>query len=83
MAETLANNAWAVHILEVALSLLICCSRVYIASLKAEFPLESLDYPIILPGIFLFNSSVEAKNAAEGPPKPIGTPNLWALPTHN
>ena len=36
--------------------------------------------PIIRPGIVLLNSSFVAKNAACGPPKPIGTPKRCALP---
>ena len=66
---------------DVAFSLLICCSLVCKAILKALLPWLSLDTPMILPGIFLLNSSVVAKKAACGPPYPKGTPNLCAFPT--
>ena len=36
---------------------------------------------MILPGIARLNSSVVEKNAACGPPIPIGTPNLCELPS--
>ena len=63
-----ANKTWDVHILEVALSLFICCSLVCNAILNAGFPSESLETPIILPGIDLLYSSLVAKKAAWGPP---------------
>ena len=64
-----------------ALSLRICCSRVWSAIRSALFPLLSTETPIIRPGIFRLKSSFAATNAACGPPKPIGTPNLCELPT--
>ena len=47
----IANKACAVHIFEVALSRLICCSRVCKAIRNAGFPSASIDTPIIRPGI--------------------------------
>ena len=86
IALMLAKSAWAVQMFEVALSLLMCCSLVWRAILKAKLSCLSDEIPMILPGIFLTFSflSIEivfvAKNAAWGPPKPIGIPNLWAEP---
>ena len=37
--------------------------------------------PIIRPGIERLYSSLVAKNAACGPPKPIGIPKRWVEPT--
>lgn len=45
------RRAWAVQILLVALSLRMCCSLVCIAILRAGLPLESMDTPMIRPGI--------------------------------
>ena len=45
------NRAWAVQMLEVALSLRMCCSLVCIAILRAGLPLESTDTPMMRPGI--------------------------------
>ena len=67
--------------MEVALSLRICCSRVCKANLKAAFPCESIDWPTNLPGIDLSRPDLTDMKPACGPPKPIGTPNLCALPT--
>ena len=67
--------------LEVALSLLICCSLVCNAILKARFPFKSLVTPIILPGILLLYASLVAKKAACGPPYPKGIPKRWVVPT--
>ncbi len=47
---------------------------------KAGFPSASTLTPMILPGILLLKSSLAAKKAACGPPKPSGTPNLWLDP---
>jgi len=58
----------------------MCCSLVCNAILKALFPWESTDTPIILPGITLLNSSFVAKYAACGPPYPIGIPNRCVVP---
>ena len=49
----MANKACAVQIFDVAFSLLICCSLVWSAILKALFPSTSSLTPIILPGMFL------------------------------
>ncbi len=76
----MASNAWAVQILEVAFYLLICCYLVCKAILYPRFPYASFDIPIILPGIFLTLAFFVAKNPEYGPPKPIGTPNLWEEP---
>lgn len=76
----LARRAWAVQMFDVAFYLLMCCYLVWRAILKANLLSASIDRPIILPGIFLtFFSRVE-KKPEYGPPKPIGTPNLWAEP---
>ena len=69
------KSTWAVQMLDVAFSLRICCSRVCKAILNARFPSESTETPMILPGILLLYFSFVAKNAACGPPNPIGTPN--------
>ena len=45
------NKAWAVQMLLVALSLLMCCSLVCIAILSAGLPRESMETPMIRPGI--------------------------------
>ncbi len=81
MAAILANNACAVQIFEVAFSRLMCCSLVCNAILNARFPCASILTPINLPGIPLLNSSLVAKNAACGPPYPMGTPKRCADPT--
>jgi hypothetical protein len=49
----------------VALSCLICCSRVCNVKRNAFLSLESLDTPMILPGMSLLNLSVAAKKAAK------------------
>ena len=64
-----------------ALSLLICCSLVCRANLKALLPCLSTETPTILPGIDLLYSSLVAKKAACGPPYPIGIPKRCELPT--
>ena len=75
-----ASNACAVQMLEVAFSLLICCSLVCKAIRKQRLPCASILTPMIRPGIFLLKSSLVAKKAACGPPKPKGTPNLCEDP---
>ena len=60
----LASKACAVQILEVALSRLICCSRVCKAIRRAKLSSASFETPIIRPGIVLLNSSLQAKKAA-------------------
>lgn len=65
----------------VALSLLICCSLVCIAILKAWFPCMSLEIPMTRPGIFLLCLSMQAKYPGCGPPYPKGIPILYAEPT--
>jgi len=42
---------WAVQMLEVALSLLMCCSLVCIAILRQGLPSESIVTPMMRPGI--------------------------------
>lgn len=49
--HTVPSNACAVQMLLVALSLLMCCSLVCIAILNAGLPRESIDTPMIRPGI--------------------------------
>ena len=68
MPAITASKTCAVQIFDVALSLLICCSLVCRAILSASLPFESLDLPMILPGINLLYSSLVAKKAACGPP---------------
>ncbi len=80
IAAIFASNACAVQILEVAFSLLICCSLVCRAIRRARLPWASMLTPIMRPGIFLLNSSFAAKNAACGPPNPKGTPKRCAEP---
>ena len=75
-----ANNTWDVHILLVAFSRRICCSRVCSTILKAFFPLLSFETPMTLPGTCLIKSFLVAKKAACGPPYPIGTPNRCEFP---
>ena len=75
-----ANNACAVQILLVAFSRLICCSLVCKAIRNARLPCASILTPINLPGMPRLNSSLVAKNAACGPPKPSGTPKRCAEP---
>ena len=79
--DIIANNTWAVQMLDVAFSRLICCSLVCKVSLYAWLPCLSFDTPTILPGISRLNSSDVAINAACGPPNPSGTPKRWLLPT--
>ena len=80
MADMFDSKACAVQILLVAFSLRICCSLVCKAMRKQRLPCASIVTPIIRPGIVLLNSSFVAKNAACGPPKPMGTPKRCALP---
>jgi hypothetical protein len=54
--------------LDVALSRLMCCSRVCIAIRSAGSPLASIDTPMMRPGIRRLYSSWHAMNAAWGPP---------------
>ncbi len=65
----------------VALPCLICCSRVCKVNRYAFLLLESIDSPMILPGISRLNESLAAKNAACGPPKPSGTPKRCEFPS--
>ena len=70
----MAQRASAVHILEVAFSRLICCSRVCKASRYAGRSYLSLLKPIIRPGMSRLYSSLVAMYPAVGPPNPIGKP---------
>ena len=67
--------------LEVAFSRRMCCSRVCNAMRNAGRPRASTETPMIRPGVWRLYASRVAKNAACGPPNPIGTPKRWALPT--
>lgn len=80
IAEMFAKRACAVQILEVAFSRRMCCYRVCRAILYAMLPSVSFDIPIIRPGILRTFFFLVAKNPEYGPPKPIGTPNLWDEP---
>ena len=77
----LASSTWAVQMLEVAFSRRMCCSRVWSAILNAVSPWRSWLTPMMRPGILRANASVVAKNAACGPPNPIGTPKRWLDPS--
>ena len=59
-----ANKAWAVQIFDVALSRLMCCSRVCKAMRNAVLSSASLETPIILPGMVRLYDSFDAKKAA-------------------
>jgi hypothetical protein len=76
-----ASSTCAVHTLLVAFSRRMCCSRVCSAMRSAGFPSASRLTPMMRPGIDRLNSSLVAKNAACGPPYPIGTPKRCELPT--
>ena len=69
------------QMLEVALSLRMCCSRVPSASRSAGSPAASLETPTSRPGIWRLKASLVARKPACGPPKPSGTPKRWAEPT--
>lgn len=60
----------------VALSLLMCYSRVQAVILYPSLFNLSIVIPMSLPGTYLINSFFVAKKAACGPPYPMGTPNL-------
>lgn len=64
----------------VALPCLICCSRVCKVNRYAFLLFESIDSPIILPGISRLKKSLAAKKAACGPPYPSGTPKRCEFP---
>ena len=70
-----ASSTWAVQMLDVAFSRRMCCSRVCSAMRNAVRPRASTETPMILPGVWRLYASRVAKNAACGPPYPIGTPN--------
>ena len=76
-----ASSTWAVQMFEVAFSRRMCCSRVCNAMRSAGRPRASTETPMIRPGVWRLYASRVAKNAACGPPNPIGTPKRWALPT--
>ena len=59
----------------------MCCSRVCRARRNAGRPAVSVLTPTRRPGSDRANDSVAARNAACGPPQPIGTPKRCALPT--
>jgi hypothetical protein len=73
-----ASSTCAVQMLLVAFSRRMCCSRVCSAMRSAGLPLRVRDTPMMRPGMLRLNSSRVAKNAACGPPKPIGTPKRCA-----
>ena len=58
----------------------MCCSRVCNARRRAGAPTASWLTPTMRPGMARRKFSRVAKNAACGPPNPIGTPKRWALP---
>mmetsp|Transcript_34347 Transcript_34347/g.75125 ORF Transcript_34347/g.75125 Transcript_34347/m.75125 type:complete len:263 (-) Transcript_34347:1057-1845(-) len=74
MAEMLASSACAVQMLEVALSRRMCCSRVCMAMRSAGLPLASTLTPMMRPGSCRLYASDVDRNAACGPPYPMGTP---------
>ena len=76
----LASSACAVQMLDVAFSRRMCCSRVCSAMRYARLPCASTDTPMMRPGACRTCFSRVAKNAACGPPYPIGTPNRCELP---
>ena len=76
-----ASRTCAVQMLLVAFSRRMCCSRVWRAMRNAGWPCRSTEIPMMRPGVERRNASRVAKNAACGPPPPIGTPNRWLLPT--
>ena len=59
----------------------MCCSRVCIASRNPGRPSVSREMPTTRPGIRRACSCRVARNAACGPPAPIGIPNRCADPT--
>ncbi len=77
----IASSTCAVQMFDVAFSRRMCCSRVCRAMRSAGLPSASTDTPMIRPGSLRLNASRVAMNAAWGPPKPIGTPKRWELPT--
>ena len=81
IAAITASSTWAVQMLDVAFSRRMCCSRVCSAIRSAVRPRASTETPMIRPGVWRLKASRVAKNAACGPPKPMGTPKRWALPT--
>ena len=81
IAAITASRTWAVQMLEVAFSRRMCCSRVCNAIRSAVRPCASTETPMIRPGVWRLYASRVAKNAAWGPPNPMGTPKRWALPT--
>ncbi len=76
-----ASRLCAVQMFDVALSRRMCCSRVWSAMRNAGAPRRSFETPMIRPGKLRLYWSRAAKNAACGPPYPMGTPNRCELPT--
>ena len=81
MALAMASSACAVQMLLVAFSRRMCCSRVCRARRSAGRPAESMDTPTSRPGRARANSSRVAMNPACGPPKAMGVPKRWVVPT--
>jgi hypothetical protein len=63
-----ASRACAVQMLLVALSRLMCCSRVCMAMRSAGLPSESMLTPMMRPGSRRLYSSWQDRKAAWGPP---------------
>ena len=75
-----ARSTCAVQMFEVAFSRRMCCSRVCRVRRYAGFPSASTETPTSRPGRARLYASRVDKNAACGPPFPIGTPKRWLLP---
>ena len=58
----------AVQMFDVALSRLMCCSRVCMAMRSARLPCASIETPMMRPGMMRLTSSWQARKAAWGPP---------------
>jgi hypothetical protein len=64
MLAMMASSAWAVQMLLVAFSRLMCCSRVWIAMRRAVWPWASRLTPMMRPGILRAYSVLVEMNAA-------------------
>ncbi len=69
------------QMLLVARSRRMCCSRVWRARRKPTLPEESWETPTTRPGVRRACAAVVARNAAWGPPPPMGIPKRWVEPT--
>ena len=68
------------QMLLVARSRRMCCSRVWRARRKPTLPEESRETPTTRPGVRRACAAVVARNAAWGPPPPMGIPKRWVEP---